>query len=451
MALSKEVRVLLVGVEAGLSARLCEIIGTAKVRSISCSDQFASLLDDPEANQFDFAIGSSAIQDVSIQEIAQTIRGILVDAPIFYCSEGGNSEYNRANFVKNGFTDAFLLPMDADILKKKIDETVCKIKNLPSYRSIKIVDLEPDTALGFDLYIFLPQNKKYLRLSQGDDSMDASRIERLKSHQTRSAFVPLQQMQKFYDYSAQKLKALSSTSGALSETERKERLHLAVRELVSGIFTTGNTGSFEESKQMMLEAGKIIENFVKKTDSGDWYSKMLKLLGEGCDSYSHLSNVSTFAALFSMATGIGAPEDLAIAGLFHDLGLSSIPGEIQKKSSSAWTNDEKKIYETHPELTIQIIKQKKLIISKEVQTIILQHHERFSGNGYPLGLSGGKIKPDSQILGLADEFDYLTCVEAGRPQLSPESALDQIKSKNFFDPQIISKISALFLTKGKAA
>jgi HD-GYP domain-containing protein (c-di-GMP phosphodiesterase class II) len=450
MNTSSEIRVLLVGVDETLANQLIPLLGAAKVRSISSSDDFASFLDDPEASQFDIAIGGSAIQDVSIQEIAQTIRGVLVDAPIFYCSQSGGSEYNRTNFIKNGFTDAFLLPIDTCTLHKKIEEVICKIRNTPSYRSIKIVDLQPDVALGFDLYILLPQNKKYVCLSKGDDSIDAQRIDRLNAHQSRSAFVPLQQMQNFYDYSARKLKDLSSPSGKWSETERRERLQSAVRDLVSGIFTTGNS-SFEESKQTMAEAGKIIETFVTQTEGGDWYSKVLKTLGDGADSYSHLSNISTFAALFSMATGIGKPEDLAIAGLFHDIGLSLVPWEIHQKPPEAWSPEEKKAHEKHPELTIQILKQRKLIISKEVETIILQHHERFPGTGYPLGLNGVRLKREAQILGIADEFDYLTRLEQGRPQVPPDSALKIIKSQNSFDPEIISKLFGLFSTKGKAA
>lgn len=159
---------------------------------------------------------------------------------------------------------------------------------------------------------------------------------------------------------------------------------------------------------------------------------------------SHLSNTSTYAALFSMATGVGRPEELAMAALFHDLGLSIVPSSIQEKSVSEWTDKERDIYQSHPEYSINLVKNRKVVLSQSIQTMILQHHERVDGSGYPSGLTEPKLKLESQLLAIADEFDELTCFGLGRQALSPQDALAQISSGRKFNLNLLAKLNQVF-------
>ncbi len=119
--------------------------------------------------------------------------------------------------------------------------------------------------------------------------------------------------------------------------------------------------------------------------------------------YSHGGNTSTYAALFSMGLGVGKPEELAIAGILHDVGLVDVPAEIQEKPETDWTAVEKETYQKHPEFTVNILKKRKMILPDRVLEIIAQHHEAF-----------------------ADYFDYLISINSGKPLMSPREVLDFI-------------------------
>jgi HD-GYP domain-containing protein (c-di-GMP phosphodiesterase class II) len=152
-----------------------------------------------------------------------------------------------------------------------------------------------------------------------------------------------------------------------------------------------------------------------------------------------------------MGTGIGKPEELAMAGILHDVGLADIPQEIQLKNEADLNAAEMRIYQTHVDLSLKIIRDRKLIVPELVLKVIQQHHERMDGSGYPGAIDGKRFLPSAQILALANEFDKLTVVIDGKPRLTPVQAIQKIKDDCFknpalpkFDPEIIKKLVALF-------
>jgi putative nucleotidyltransferase with HDIG domain len=298
----------------------------------------------------------------------------------------------------------------------------------------------------------MPLNKKYVTFSHGGDQLSEDRAEKLAQHKITSVFVPQDQMQKFYEYTAARLKDLS-TNQKMSETERRDKLQGAVRDLISGIFN-GETVSAGSGKQVIEDCQKIVSTFILSSTKSDWYSKILSITSDTSNTYSHAANTSTFASLFSIALGIGNPEELALAGLLHDIGMAKVPIEIQNKRPEEWTPEEKAIYEKHPEHTIDIIKERKLIVSENVHKMILQHHEKFSGTGFPKQLSGKKILIEAQILSLADIFDELTAIIEGKAQISPADAFKSMKmtaasdpGNQAVDPDLLAKVGNLFLSE----
>ncbi len=82
---------------------------------------------------------------------------------------------------------------------------------------------------------------------------------------------------------------------------------------------------------------------------------------------------------------------------------------------------------------------------------IAQHHERYNGSGYPKGLQGDRISKEAQVLSLADEFDYLTRLVEGKPQLNAKQAVEKLRteqmgdpSKVKFNPELLGKLLTLF-------
>jgi len=442
---------LFIGVEPKIVDFAAGVLKPTQLKLVENSDEFFLILDQPENWEFDVVIAGPLIPELPANEIAQSVRAMATSIPIYYCHNSRESGYDRKTFIKNGFTDAFLVPFDADAFRDVLEETASRLKNETVYRPVRVLDISSETVLPFDLYIFLPKNQKYIQFSRAGHPIEESRVKKLLTHHIGSVFVPLDQMPKFFDFTAIKLRELKGAPDGYSETENRLRLQSSVRELLTDIFATSGHGDYDEGRQMLADANEIVKSFMQIGEEGDLYSKILRLIGDMGSSYSHLSNVSTFAALFSMATGIGKPEELALAGLFHDLGLSIVPHEIQLKEPRAWTDEERKIYERHPEYSLNLIKEKKVVLPQNVQAMILQHHERIDGTGYPKQLSGNKFRDDAQLLAFADRFDELTQVKSGQKRLTPEEAVGQIRSEGAISPAVIDKLMPIFRRAEKNA
>lgn len=438
------IHLLLIGVSDAVANLAVDRLAPSVTKRIVSETEFMEFLDDPESSHFHIAVVGADLREVQVIEIAQSLRGIMVEAPIYYAHEARETGFDRKNYIKNGFTDAFLFPIEAEALSDSLNLLLAVLKKTLVFRPVRIMDIQADEVLDFDVHLLLPANQKYIKYISAGQKVNASKVEKLKSFHHQSVFVPLEQMAKFYSYSAAKLKTLSGETGAVSETERHERLQTAVRELVTGIFSSDGDVGFEEGKRMMADAGEIVKSYIAVSNASSFYERLQKVVGESSSFYTHLTNVSTIAAIFSLATGVGKPEDLAIAGLFHDIGLAMVPAEIQMKPESEWTEEERKIYYRHPEHSLNLIKSKKIVLSPDIQTMILQHHERSGGRGYPQGLSDPKLKKESQLLAIADEFDELTKFEMGKSTFTPEKAIQIIKEKGGFSLDLLLKIAKIF-------
>jgi HD-GYP domain-containing protein (c-di-GMP phosphodiesterase class II) len=445
--MAEKPRVLLIGVDQSIQSALSETLSASDV--IIQNEMNETIFDAIEPAPV-LVICGPPQGEMQAGELAQGLRMTYATQPLFLICEH-RSGYDRKLFKKNGFTDAFLLPMDRAIAQTEILSALASATKgqVRVFKPVQIVDLQPGDALEFETRIFMPVNRKYVRVGAAGDELDAGLIERLKAKQNGALFVPQDQMGAFYDYSAKRLKALTQ-DGAISVTERKERLSKAVRDLIGGIFDD-QAATFESGHAFVSDCGEIVKRFVITGAENDWYERVTQVMGERGDTYSHAGNVSTYAALFSMGTGIGIPEDMALAGMLHDIGLSLLPPNIQLKEVEELTRDEFELYKNHPDQSVNLIKEKKIIATEITLKAIAQHHELYNGQGYPRQLYGDRICKEAQILALADRFDYLTRSHPGKPVKKPREALEQLKamqladpSKIHYNPEILKKLIALF-------
>lgn len=154
------------------------------------------------------------------------------------------------------------------------------------------------------------------------------------------------------------------------------------------------------------------------------------------------------AALSSaIAHEMGLPEDtirgLYLAASIHDLGKVHLPAEILSKPG-ALNPLEYELVKTHPQTGYDIIKD--VDFPWPIAQIVLQHHERLDGSGYPQGLKGGDILPEAKILAVADVVEAMSSHRPYRPGLGLESALDEIAGRRgeLYDPAAVDACIALF-------
>jgi HD-GYP domain-containing protein (c-di-GMP phosphodiesterase class II) len=439
--------ILTVGLQEEVSKALADLLAPAKLVSIPLDIE--KLMEDLKVDPC-MVISGSPGEGISPVEVAQTLRMKFQEAPIFLCLTN-KAGFERKNFIKNGFTDAFLFPMDTVNLRTAVSDQMAKATNgaVRIHRPVKIIDIEPGSSLDFDVSVLLSINKKYIKINSAGDSLDQDRVEKLKKHKMSNVFVPAEQMQKFYGYSAKRLKSIEG-SPTMSVTERREKMSGAVRELISGLFTEEASG-FEAGQSILKDCGEIVKTYILEGAENEWYARIQNVLGEQGGSYSHSGNVSTLAALFSMGLGIGKPEDMALAGLLHDIGIAELPAELQSMEFDQMNPEQKEQYKKHPELSVSMIKNRKIVVPEIVTKAILQHHEYFDGTGYPNGIFGDRICKEAQILAIADRFDYMTSIRPGKPTLSPSDAITTLReqqlkdpSKTHYNPELLKKLLELF-------
>lgn len=142
------------------------------------------------------------------------------------------------------------------------------------------------------------------------------------------------------------------------------------------------------------------------------YFVMLKTLTntlEAKDEYTcgHSERVEKYAKIIAgeMRFPSVRIENIRVAALLHDVGKIGIDEHILQKPGCL-TQEERRIIQTHPEISVGILKDVNL--SPAVFEIILHHHERYDGQGYPDGLSGAELTLDVYVLGVADTYDAIT-------------------------------------------
>lgn len=129
-------------------------------------------------------------------------------------------------------------------------------------------------------------------------------------------------------------------------------------------------------------------------------------------------------------------KNLEYGALLHDIGKIGIPDNILRKPGKL-TKEEWAVMQTHPEVGYKILH--KIEFLEEPSQIVLHHHERFDGSGYPTGLKKLDIPIGSRIFAVADTVDAMTSERPYRSALTFEDASNELKkfSGIQFDPQVV--------------
>ena len=131
------------------------------------------------------------------------------------------------------------------------------------------------------------------------------------------------------------------------------------------------------------------------------------------------------------------------AGLVHDIGKLSVPAEILSKPS-ALTPVEFSLVKEHAQTGCDILKG--IDFPWPVAEMVLQHHERLDGSGYPRGLKGEEISLEAKILAVADVVEAMSSHRPYRPALGVDKALEEVErgAGTLYDPEVVKACLQLF-------
>jgi len=198
----------------------------------------------------------------------------------------------------------------------------------------------------------------------------------------------------------------------------------------------------EESLQQTLE--KLRKSLVGTI-------QVVSTIVETRDPYTagHQRKVSSLAR--TIAQEMGLPNDTVdttrMAGIIHDIGKISIPAEILSKPTKL-TDTEFSLIKDHSKTAYDILKD--VGLPYPIAEIVLQHHERLDGSGYPQGLKGDQILLEARIIAVADVVEAISSHRPYRPGFGIDVALEEIEKNAgvLYDRKAVEICLKLFREKG---
>ncbi len=197
-------------------------------------------------------------------------------------------------------------------------------------------------------------------------------------------------------------------------------------------FTTKSGPAFAKSKAMHKPLDLHLSFApISVLSSVEWAAVQTLLLALECrdaETYYHSIRVANLAARSCQSLGLEqkSQEEVLVAGLLHDIGKIGLPDSVLQKAGRL-SKSERGLIAMHPELSANILTP--LPKFDRVRDIILQHHERFDGTGYPEGRRGDEIIIESRVLAISDAFDALCTERPYRDPLTAEEAIGWIESE----------------------
>jgi hypothetical protein len=243
---------------------------------------------------------------------------------------------------------------------------------------------------------------------------------------------------------------------------------MAIRDRVVGalaVVCPGARSNFSPAEAKLIEqlAGQAVtaveqaQLFAKvRSDAQeieDSYDSTLKALMAALDAKDrvtegHCERVGKIT--IELATKLGVPESQLVhierGAMLHDVGKIGVPDEILKKPDTL-TDHEWEAMRKHPLLAGLLVS--KVGFLEPAMPILLYHHEKYDGTGYPFGLSGDNIPLEARIFTIVDAYDAMTQDRPYRDAMSHHAAMEEIRLNNGtqFDPDIVAAFEELMASK----
>jgi PAS domain S-box-containing protein/putative nucleotidyltransferase with HDIG domain len=161
----------------------------------------------------------------------------------------------------------------------------------------------------------------------------------------------------------------------------------------------------------------------------------------------HQRRVAELACAIAEEMGLSQERirGLRIAGTIHDIGKVTVPAEILRKQSGSLNDLESALIKTHPQTGCDLLKQ--IEFPWPVAQIVLQHHERLDGSGYPQGLAGESTLMESRILAIADVVEVMSYARSPNSYVGVDRALEVLERNKgiLYDPVAVDACLKLFV------
>lgn len=204
--------------------------------------------------------------------------------------------------------------------------------------------------------------------------------------------------------------------------------------------------TFDAEKQEELPVDEVklqrtVESIVESIISnGDVMCNMMDIKNYDDYIYYHSMNVGILSVMLGARYGLSQEQlyRLATAALLHDIGKRFIDAELLEREDRL-TGQELEVFRSHSKLGAEFLRGS-YHFSSMVYTSILEHHEWYNGEGYPLGRAREDITLFARMIRLADSYDEMTSQRPNREAKAPSEAMEYLMamSGTQFDPELVT-------------
>ena len=286
------------------------------------------------------------------------------------------------------------------------------------------------SMLDCDIYIRQGRDSALTLYRKRSHALDSTDLDRLAKKGIDELFVSYQDQEAHRHGMAREI----SQDTTRSPSERYNILRDVTRASFEAAY---HSGEVDQVVEVVNDLGVQLAEVLGDNDLA--LGELFSLMDHDDDTYSHSVNVATYAMLLAKYLGINDDAHLCsimIGGLFHDLGKRHIDLSVLNKPGKLDSRERRQV-EQHPTLGFKDLLPRGEL-TREQLMMVYQHHERYDGEGYPVGLPGSEIHDLARVTMVADVFHALTSVRPYRRPMPTEQACSFLanQSGKMFDPEI---------------
>lgn len=208
--------------------------------------------------------------------------------------------------------------------------------------------------------------------------------------------------------------------------QRSREAYEITASIVAQTFKMGRDGFDGDEAALVQETVDLLTNVVAVDDETLW--SMVASMQRQLTTHTHAINAAIFGLALAKKSGLtdlAQMKDLARGALLMDLGLTTLPSRIVERPSSLEPQEARALRQ-HPAIGYSIVT-RAVGETPSYAHIILEHHERLDGSGYPAGRKASQLALDSQLVAIVDAFDLLTATQGNSVGMSPYAACQQLR------------------------
>jgi HD-GYP domain-containing protein (c-di-GMP phosphodiesterase class II) len=316
------------------------------------------------------------------------------------------------------------------------------MKNEYDFFKIDRANLKEKNIFPFQLYVYNPIHKKYSMFLNGNRPLTQELVTFLDYLLDKGGELAVLKKQRRTFLTAQEFhesEIPSLKSRELHELEKERLMNIKLREIYedkNGIFAFQSefekaceTDSFDK----IIEFARV-EILTFSVTQSHTVSLALSLAKNHLEKDNFLNRIVATSYFFAKTANIldvSALSDIICGAYLSHIGYTQLPLGMLKTHVLSLGEKEKRLFEKHAILGNHLIKKSQIELSDRCKIIILDHHERISGNGYPSMKSGDSIEIMSLIVGIVSHlFEFSTGKITGNKQ-PIKSTIISMKNKNF--------------------